>query len=381
MTYAEIFEVGGAGITVGTSYQGWNTGTVGEISGMIFTPGTGTTPDTITVNGTGGGAYQLQASYTLEVHSNAIITIAVFLDGIEIPTTTTSRAFSNNSTGSFSITDLISMEAGQVLDIRLKSDTAGVLVDPVNISFNVTKLVGVGETGPAGADGVTGPQGPAGATGATGPQGADSTVAGPTGPAGPAGADGADGADGATGKEGPTGPTGPTGPAGSGGGGAGTKYLLRLEYDINEELISTNTKFVVGTGYVTTGASISSQTVGSGGAGGHTVVLNFSNEDNPPSSIIGYGWEPATGNYKVVHFDRDTRQIDYVVPKAAVSHQSTSDGGSGNSGQWAGTVMTSAGAYEIEVIVDQQALLYGNAVAGAFGNPSKLPHAYLIISF
>ena len=191
------------------------------------------------------------------------------------------------------------------------------------------------------------------------------------------GSSGADGATGPEGPAGPTGPTGPTGPAGSGGGA--TKYLLRLEYDVNENLITGNTAFVTATGFSTAGATIVSQVAG-GGNLNHTVTLNFS-ETNPPVSIVGYGWNPATANYTVIHYDRDQKQVQYEVGIGAFTHAATTDGASGADGQWGGAVFSGAQNYNITVDVDQQALSYGNAVPGAFGNPSKFPHAYLVLTF
>ena len=76
-----------------------------------------------------------------------------------------------------------------------------------------------------------------------------------------------------------------------------------------------------------------------------------------------------------------SKQIDYEVGIGAFTNGSTVDGGSGADGQWSGPVMTGAGSYNITLTVDQQALLYGNAVPGAFGTASKFPHAYLILTF
>jgi len=113
--------------------------------------------------------------------------------------------------------------------------------------------------------------------------------------------------------------------------------------------------------------------------------LNFSGESNPPSSIIGYGWDPATGNYTVTHYDRDTKQTTYQVGIGAFTAGSTDDGGSGNTEQWSGTIMTNAGSYNIELFVDQPTLLYGNAIpASTFpppGTAAKYPHAYVLITF
>ncbi len=230
-----------------------------------------------------------------------------------------------------------------------------------------------GNTGDPGAKGepsqVAGPDGQKGEVGVgqKGQKGADSQVAGPDGQKGEVGA----------GQKGNTGEKGAKG-AGGGGGGA-TKYLLRLEYDLAENLIVPNTSFVTATGFTTAGANIVSQVAG-GGALGHTVTLNFG-ETNPPVSVMGYAWNPQTANYTVVHYDRDQKQIQYEVGISAFTNQSTVDGGSGEAGQWAGDVFSGAGNYNITIDVDQQALPYGNAVPGGFGAPDKLPHCYLVLTF
>ena len=244
--------------------------------------------------------------------------------------------------------------------------------------------IGVGQKGDQGDQGGQGNVGVKGDQGAPGP-----SVQGDKGDTGDQGGVGVKGDTGAKGEvgvgvkgdtgDGQKGDTGSKGEPGVGGGGGATKYLLRLEYDVNENLVTADTTFVTATGFTTAGASIVSQVAG-GGALNHTATLNFG-ETNPPVSIVGYGWNPATANYTVVHFDRDQKQVQYEVGISAFTEQATTDGASGNAGQWGGAVFSGAQNYNITVDVDQQALSYGNAVSGGFGNPAKLPHAYLVITF
>ena len=249
-----------------------------------------------------------------------------------------------------------------------------------------------GQLGQEGPEGLPGAKGEPGGQGQKGEVGADSQVAGQkgeegsrgdkgeTGPEGSEGPEGPEGLPGAKGDPGAPGAKGDVGPQGPGGGGGGaTKYLLRLEYDLAENLMTPNTSFVTATGFTTAGATIVAQNAG-GGALGHTVTLNFS-ESNPPVSVMGYAWNPQTGNYTVVHYDRDQKQIQYEVGIGAFTEQSTTDGGSGEAGQWAANVFSGAGNYNITIDVDQQALPYGNAVPGGFGTPDKLPHCYLVLTF
>ena len=234
-----------------------------------------------------------------------------------------------------------------------------------------------GSSGSSGSSGVDGNDGSSGSSGSSGVDG-NAGSSGSSGTSGSSGSSGQDGTSGSSGTSGSVGPTGPTGPAGSGGGA--TKYLLRLEYDVNENLITTQSAFVPAGGFAIGGAQIISQNAG-GGNSNHTVTLNFAAETNPPVSVIGYGWNPNTGNYAVTHFDRDTKQVTYEVGIGAYTNGATVDGGSGQDGQWAADVFSGANNYNIKLDVDQPTLLYGNAAPGAFGAPSKFPHAYLVLTF
>ena len=249
-----------------------------------------------------------------------------------------------------------------------------------------------GDTGLKGDQGDTGLKGDQGDTGLKGDQGdtgLDSTVPGP------------DGAKGDKGDKGDTGEGviagGTTGQILSkstnadyattwidGATGGATKYLLRLEYDVNEALINSSGSFVSSGGF-SAGASISSYTIGSG-ASGHFVSLSFANESNPPLAIFAYGWQPVDGSYKVIHFDNDdTSQIKYNTSIADFTEQSTNEGGSGNASQWAAStnlLFTGGfGNYTITIPVEQSILKYGDAISGGFGSPSKYPHVYILFIF
>jgi hypothetical protein len=334
-----MFEVGGSPIIVGTAYQGWNTGNVGEINEMVFVPGgsTGANADALRVNAGFGGVYQIQASYTLQVGSNTNITIAVFLQGVEIATTTTSRAFSNNSTGSFSITDLIQIEAGQEVDIRLKSSVGGAAVTPVNVSFNITKLVGVGDTGAQGASGVAGAQG---ATGAQGAEGAASNIAGPQG---------AQGAQ---------------GPAGSGGGG-GPVYLAKLEANLSNQITSGSFVDPSGTGIYTTSGATFSQA----GSLSNTCYFEFANESYAPKSVVVYAADVPNNRYVITSIDGGYTNKSYVIDQQTW----TAPGGFGPvEGELFGSFSGS------RVSLD---MAFGNFDYASDGNLFYNAHVYILFTF
>ena len=128
---------------------------------------------------------------------------------------------------------------------------------------------------------------------------------------------------------------------------------------------------------------IVTQTANAGGSQGHVVTLAFPNESSPPISIIGYGLNPASGNYNVLHYDRDNSQITYNVGIANLTQQSVVNGGSGSQFQWSGDAFTSAGTYSITLPVGSEALLYGSGGkgvrAGLVANHDADPHAYIVI--
>ena len=261
-----------------------------------------------------------------------------------------------------------------------------------------------GLTGAAGAKGDTGEKGDQGDAGLTGPQGdkGDQGDAGLQGIQGEKGDQGDAGLQGIQGDKGDTGEGvivgGTTGQIlakstnadydtewvdGATGGGA-TKYLLRLEYDINEALINGQGSFITDAGFAA-GATIDSYTVGTGSSG-HFVTLSFANESTPPAAIFAYAWQPATGAYKITHYDNDdTAAVVYNTAIGDFSNQSTNEGGSGNDGQWAADVSSlftgDFGSYGITLPVEQSILKYANAVPGGFGTPDKLPHVYIILIF
>ncbi len=147
--YGEVVDGGGTTFVLATSYAGFNTGAVGEISNMTFTAGAGTDPDLLSPDET--GTYQLVASFSVSSqNANRTITAAVSVNGTVDTNTEVQRSFSStNSSGSFSITQLLSLTAGDEVGIEVKTDTAPTTLDIDNISFNLTSITN-GSAGSAG---------------------------------------------------------------------------------------------------------------------------------------------------------------------------------------------------------------------------------------
>jgi len=64
------------------------------------------------------------------------------------------------------------------------------------------------------------------------------------------------------------------------------------------------------------------------------------------------------------------------------THQATTDGGSGTSGQWSSENFSAdAGSYGFTLDCGDDVLSYGVAIAGGFGTDDKNAHAYIIFTF
>ena len=303
--YGEISEVGGSSISIGTSFQGWNTGVQGRSLYLTFTSGTGTTGDSYTIPTGYGGDYLINAAYTFESSGNDTLTAAIFVNGVEQTTTTTSRAFANNTKGSFSITDLLALSVSDVVDIRFK--TGGTTsFTPVNVSFNLSKLVGVGDAGTSGSSGANGADGSSGSSGANGAAGTSgssgangdagtsgsSGSSGATGDAGTSGSSGANGAPGTSGSSGNDGAAGTSGISGTSGtsaaGGGATAYAVRINYDSNTEP-DTSTQ-LTSSPWSSNSITVTINSV-------TDVVFDFPSESAPPIAVNAYFYNANTDKY------------------------------------------------------------------------------------
>ena len=140
VAYGEVVDDGGTSISLATTYVGFNTGVVGEISNMTFTAGTGSDPDVLAPDE--DGTYQLVASFSVSSQdANRSITAAVSINGTIDTDTEVDRSFqSTNSSGSFSITKLLDLTAGDEVGIEIKTNNTPTTIDVDNISFNLTSI-------------------------------------------------------------------------------------------------------------------------------------------------------------------------------------------------------------------------------------------------
>ena len=149
VTYSELHDANSSTMSLTTSFAGWNTGTFGNTYQITTNSGTGTTGDNFEI--IEAGAYRFVGAFAVGSSvNNSEITCSLFINGVEDTDTQTTRAFSSNNTkGSFTITDIINLQAGDEVDIRFKADQS-LTMSIDNISVNISRLTGVGDTGPSG---------------------------------------------------------------------------------------------------------------------------------------------------------------------------------------------------------------------------------------
>ena len=129
-------------------YTGWNTGAVGQITNMTFAAGAGTDPDTLSPDT--DGTYQAIVTFSISSQgANRVVTAALSKNGTIDTLTEVERKFiAAGASGSFSITKLLNLSAGDDIGVEIKADGADT-IDIDNISFNLTSI-GTGGSGGTG---------------------------------------------------------------------------------------------------------------------------------------------------------------------------------------------------------------------------------------
>jgi hypothetical protein len=154
VAYSELHDafVTPSTLNLNTSFTGWNTGGFGETNNVTNVSGSGPAGDSFEI--IESGVYQFVGSFAIQSSvNNSEITAAIFINGVEDTDTTTTRSFgSNNTSGSFTITDLLDLTAGDVVDIRFKSNQS-LTMTIINISANIVKNSGIGDKGEPGSGG------------------------------------------------------------------------------------------------------------------------------------------------------------------------------------------------------------------------------------
>ena len=166
VAYGQMYELNGAPKTLTTSYEGWNTTTLGQNKDLTYTLGTGTTGSTFTATTNFTGVYQASIQVAMSVSAATSVYTVILKNGTPISSTEVVRTYSTQSTnGAFGITELIDLNVGDTIALAFKrTGTGTITMTPVNVSFDLVKVVGMG---PQGATGTTGLTGAAGASAST----------------------------------------------------------------------------------------------------------------------------------------------------------------------------------------------------------------------
>ena len=224
-----------------------------------------------------------------------------------------------------------------------------------------------GQDGAQGAAGQDGAQGTAGQKGEQGPEGQ-----GQTGVQGAAGQDGAQGAAGQKGEQGQgqKGEQGEKGAPGSGGGSgsSATLYLARIEFDASLQTNSISFDDPNSDGMYTTLGAVG--TIGSY----PTISFSFSGEDNPPTSVIVFGWKASANQYTITHLVAGTANKDYLIEANSNTLIPNS------SSQYETDIFGNFSSASIKIAMEADNFDIQKQ-AGGFGSTGKNTHAYVLFTF
>ena len=145
-TYGEFHDYGGGNtLALTTSYTEWQTGTADNSNNITLS----TAPVKFTIDE--GGVYKFDGSFSVQSDTNnSSITSAIFVNGVIYASSETSRGFSGSSTtGSFSISTLVTLDVDDEVTVRFKGDQ-NLVMTAINISTNML-LIGPDNTSGAGS--------------------------------------------------------------------------------------------------------------------------------------------------------------------------------------------------------------------------------------
>lgn len=145
VTYGEIIENVGTIALTSAAYQGWNTGTASNLHGVTFTQGTGTTENKL-VASQEAGVYRVIVALSISSQSNNVdVDCGLSINGTVDTTTLTKRHFQNaGKSGSFVITKLVDLGLNGQVGIKMKTVSGSATINIETISFNMSRLEGVG---------------------------------------------------------------------------------------------------------------------------------------------------------------------------------------------------------------------------------------------
>ena len=144
-SYAELYENNPAGSTItvvvaGNFYQ-WVTTTVGQ-SGPTDLAVPSAATDDITIGVNGAGLYGVMVISSFNGSNNAVAEVAVHVNGALQPNLQISRKLSAaGDEGAVSISGLLVLAAGDVVDLRVSSDGAGDVVIIKHANLTIFSIV------------------------------------------------------------------------------------------------------------------------------------------------------------------------------------------------------------------------------------------------
>jgi len=146
--FGEVIDVAASTYALTTSYTGFNTGGVGQISNMTFSAGAGSDPDTIAPDN--DGTYQAIAVISIPSQTaQETITAAFSVNGVvDTSTETSSQGAALGDDFNITVTKLLNLTTGDEVGLELKaSNNTTATIDLV--SWNLTSI-GTGGSGGGG---------------------------------------------------------------------------------------------------------------------------------------------------------------------------------------------------------------------------------------
>jgi len=143
--YGELFEINEAGTTVNIPVAGtfvkWTTSSAG-LGGPSDLIDVDAANDQLVVGANGGGVYEVIVSTSMEGNNNSLKEGAVFLNGVRQQQLEFNRHIGNNvDEGAAGISGLITLVAGDVIDLRFTADGNGDTVVLFHVDIFIHALV------------------------------------------------------------------------------------------------------------------------------------------------------------------------------------------------------------------------------------------------
>lgn len=144
-SYGDIYEAtigGGAGLSVGTSYVGWQTATSGTLAGAPYMTAdvAHATADQLIIGASGAGLYFAALFFSFSGTGSTTFELMVHKTGAVTNIWAERKMGAAGDVGAGATGGLITLAAADTIDLRIKADAASKTLTPHNIRLLLVKL-------------------------------------------------------------------------------------------------------------------------------------------------------------------------------------------------------------------------------------------------